>query len=94
MMSSPGSQEGEATESTGEQTIWHPARQWLEEDDEHDIDYHPALEESEEGDAWEEMSVEDEDFDVGARSGEDKSWCSGLKKMELTYRACYRQPAH
>lgn len=70
-MSSPGSPEAEARESAGESTVWHPALEWLEEDDEQDMDYHPAAEESEEGDGWEEMSVEDEHFDIQVSDGED-----------------------
>lgn len=70
-MSSSGSPEGEARESAGESTVWHPAQEWLEEDEEHDMDYHPAVEESDEGDAWEEMSVEDENFDIQVSDGED-----------------------
>lgn len=77
-MSSPASPSGEARESAGESTVWHPAREWLEEEDEHDVDYHPGLEESEEGDAWEEMSVEDEEFDVRITDGKNHNRCSCL----------------
>lgn len=62
---------GEAGDSAGESAAWHPAHEWLEEDDEQDMDYHPAMEmdESDEVDAWEESSVED-NLDVMVTDGE------------------------
>ncbi|OQD83249.1 hypothetical protein PENANT_c017G07476 [Penicillium antarcticum] len=46
------------------EAIWHPAREWLEED-ELDADYHPALEPSED-DEWEDdMPNEDDDLNLG-----------------------------
>lgn len=69
-MSSPGSPSEEARESAGGTTAWHPAQEWLEEDDEVDMDYHPALEGSEDEDGWEEMDAEDEDMDLGVSDGE------------------------
>lgn len=83
-MSTPGSPGGEAPESAGESTVWHPAQEWLEEDDEHDMDYHPAVEESDEGDAWEEMSVEDEPFDIQVSDGEDHTLVLlGCKRIRI-----------
>lgn len=83
-MSTPGSSGAEAPESTGGLTVWHPAQEWLEEDDEHDMDYHPAMEESDEGDAWEEMSVEDEPFDIQVSDGEDLHYLLlGCRKIRI-----------
>lgn len=68
-MSSPGS--NEATTEQGEAPIWHPAREWLEEDedDEEDLDYTvpPTMMETE--DEWEEDDVEDE-MGLGISDGE------------------------
>lgn len=71
-MSSPGSPSEEARESAGGTPAWHPAQEWLEEDDEVDMDYHPALEGSEDEDGWEEMHAEDE-MGLGVSDGEDHS---------------------
>lgn len=64
---------GEGGDSIGESGSWYPAQEWLEDDDEQDMDYHPTVEmdESDDGDAWEEMSVEDEDLDVEVTDGEN-----------------------
>lgn len=64
-MSSPRSPSEEARESAGGTPTWHPAQEWLEEDDEVDMDYHPAMDESEDG--WEEM--EGEDMGLGVSDG-------------------------
>jgi WD repeat-containing protein 23 len=70
-MSSPGSPSEEARESAGGTPAWHPAQEWLEEDDEVDMDYHPALEGSEDEDGWEEM--EEDEMGLGLSDGEDHS---------------------
>jgi WD repeat-containing protein 23 len=50
------------------EAIWHPAREWLE-DDELDSDFHPALEPSED-DEWEDdMPNEDEELNLGDADG-------------------------
>jgi WD repeat-containing protein 23 len=50
------------------EAIWHPAREWLE-DDELDADFHPALEPSED-DEWEDdMPNEDEELNLGDADG-------------------------
>lgn len=54
----------------GSEGIWHPAREWLE-DDELDTEYHPA---SQEDGAWtdalneEQMRLEEEDIRLEAES--------------------------
>jgi WD repeat-containing protein 23 len=70
-MSSPGSPSEEARESAGGTPAWHPAQEWLEEDDEVDMDYHPALEGSEDEDGWEEM--DEDEMGLGLSDGEDHS---------------------
>jgi WD repeat-containing protein 23 len=70
-MSSPGSPTEEARESAGGTPAWHPAQEWLEEDDEVDMDYHPALEGSEDEDGWEEM--DEDEMGLGLSDGEDHS---------------------
>lgn len=50
---------------------WHPAREWLEED-ELDTEYHPALESEHDG-AWEDdIPNEDQQIDSGIASGRTK----------------------
>ena len=52
------------------ESIWHPAREWLEEDDDLDMDYHPALEGSNDDDEWEEEADnEDEEINLGISDG-------------------------
>ncbi|OQD77248.1 hypothetical protein PENDEC_c003G07048 [Penicillium decumbens] len=78
-MSSPRSPSEEARESAGGTPTWHPAQEWLEEDDEVDMDYHPAMDESEDG--WEEM--EGEDMGLGV-SDENPHINIGNIQIELT----------
>lgn len=66
-MSSPssspagGQQNRRLSGSHGEsENTWHPAREWLEDDEEEDLDYHPWTD-PEDNDGMEEDIWEDED---------------------------------
>lgn len=61
-------------ESPGESEVfWHPAHEWLEED-EPDTEYHPALER--ESDTWQDdISNEDEQMGAGIAHGRIRPKC-------------------
>lgn len=70
-MSSPGSDE--TRNESGEAPMWHPAREWLEEDegDEDDLDYAVPSTIMETEDDWEDDDdVEDERMGLGISDGE------------------------
>lgn len=52
----------------GPEGIWHPAHEWLE-DDELDPDYHPALEPSQDDGAWEDDTLNDQQMRSEGASG-------------------------
>ena len=62
-MSSPGSDEERNNQGNG--PIWHPAQEWLEqdEDDEEDLDYTVPSTMMESEDDWEEEEEEMDQFD-------------------------------
>lgn len=68
-MSSRESSDGGGRTSNSDPT-WHQAQEWLDEDDEHDTDYHPALEGSEDDDRWE---SEEDDEDMGLEVADGQS---------------------
>jgi WD repeat-containing protein 23 len=74
----------DGTESSrGSEGIWHPAHEWLEED-ELDTEYHPALEPSEHDGAWEDdISNEDQQMGSGVAS-ENTHINIGNIQIELT----------
>mgnify|MGYP006868024219 FL=1 len=67
----------DGTESSrGSEGIWHPAHEWLE-NDELDTEYHPALEPSEHDGAWEDdIPNEDQQMGSGVASGRTNTWPS------------------
>jgi WD repeat-containing protein 23 len=72
-MSSPGSDE--TRNEPGEAPIWHPAREWLEEDegDEDDLDYTVPSTTMETEDDWEDDDdVGNEAMGLGVSDGETR----------------------
>lgn len=69
-MSSPGPPSDEAR-ANGE-TVWHPAQEWLEEDEEDDTDYIPhRLSSEDDDDGWEDAEGnEDEGTAINVSDGE------------------------
>lgn len=69
-MSSPGSDDTRNEQGAG--SIWHPAREWLEEDeeDEEDLDYTAPSTLMETEDDWEDADVDDEGMGLGMPDGE------------------------
>lgn len=71
-MSSPGSPSAgnrhEPSSRRGSDTVWHPAREWLEgndDEDERDLDYQPWSDEDDMEDIWEEEDAAAEQEDPG-----------------------------
>lgn len=59
-----------SSDGTREQPVWHSAQQWLEEDDELDMDYHPALEGSDDDEGWDDdAEPEDDEMGLGISDG-------------------------
>ncbi|KAJ5048136.1 LEC14B protein [Penicillium chrysogenum] len=74
----------DGTESSrGSEGIWHPAHEWLE-NDELDTDYHPALEPSEHDGAWED-DIPNEDQQMGSGVASENTHINiGNIQIELT----------
>ncbi|KAJ5692356.1 LEC14B protein [Penicillium macrosclerotiorum] len=85
IMASPRSPPNEAGGSAEDQTIWHPAQEWLEEVEMMtDQDYQPSPSTSDHDDEWEdEMDEEDEEPSIENPDGNDGTYASDIRDALL-----------
>lgn len=88
--SPPGGERPEPSSRRGSATIWHPAREWLEEDEDDedlDLDYVP-------GSGHSEDEGIDDDADVGAQFGNLATFLCRAFLFYLLYKMLMLQPSY
>ncbi|KAJ5116247.1 hypothetical protein N7456_000595 [Penicillium angulare] len=78
------SNHGSHSDEERAEPVWHHAQEWLEEDDDLDMDYQPALEGSDEDEGWEEDAEPEDEAPVLGISEENPRIEIGNIQIELT----------